>query len=82
MIDDEPERRNGVTSSFQMNLDSVYSIRMAASVFGVIVENAHYQIAFDIVIVTHHLNGVPHWIHVWIPSFSNCRQFEQQPLYF
>ncbi|GFY18325.1 hypothetical protein TNCV_2047311 [Trichonephila clavipes] len=54
VINDEPGCMNGETSFFQ-NLGSVDSIKMATSVFGDIVVNAHWHHAFVIVILPHHL---------------------------
>ena len=55
VLKDEPGRRNSVTSCFQQNFDSVYSIMIIASVLGGIVKNVHCQFAFDIVILAHTL---------------------------
>ncbi|GFU75527.1 hypothetical protein TNCV_2862431 [Trichonephila clavipes] len=46
VINDESGRTNGETALFQMNLSSVYSIKMIAPVFGGIVVKAHWQRAF------------------------------------
>ena len=40
-----------------MNIDSVYSVIMVASVFGFIVKNTHGEHAFDIVVLDHHLES-------------------------
>lgn len=54
VISDKTGCKNGIMS-FQMNPVSVYSIIMAVFVFGGIVENAHCLLAFDIVILAHHM---------------------------
>ncbi|UYV84887.1 hypothetical protein LAZ67_X003873 [Cordylochernes scorpioides] len=53
VINVKPGRRNGVMY-FQTNPGSVWSTMMAAAVFGAILEKAHCQPAFDIVILAHH----------------------------
>lgn len=61
-INHESGRRNGVTSSFQAKAVSIYIILTVLYTFGSIVENAHYQLAFDKAILAHHLKwwyGVP-----------------------
>lgn len=55
VINDESGNRNDIASSFQTNKGSECSIMMAASVFGTNVDNAHYQFAFDILLLTHHV---------------------------
>ena len=62
----EPERRNDATFSFQTNLYSVYSIMMVAYIFGVIVENACYQMHLTLLYCPISLFNVMehHWIHV------------------
>ena len=67
---DEFRRKNYVTSCFQTNLDSVYSIMMILSVLGDIVENTSCQRAFYIVIwpITQ-IDGMGcHRIHITIIS--------------
>ena len=62
VFNDEPGCMNGVTPCFQENLDSPYSIMMAASVFDSNAENACFQLAFGSFILVHHLEwcyGVP-----------------------
>ena len=75
----EPGRRNGVTTWFHTNVDSVYIIMMVSCMFDGIVENARYQCAFNIVIGIHRLEcwyGMP-LNHIWVISFSFWRHFEQ-----
>ncbi|GFT26537.1 hypothetical protein TNCV_3603841 [Trichonephila clavipes] len=55
VINDEPGRKNGETSFFQMNPGSVDSIKMVASMFDGIVVNARWKRAFVIAILAHQL---------------------------
>ncbi|GFY16972.1 protein FAM200B [Trichonephila clavipes] len=55
VINDESGRTNRETSILQINPGSAYSIKMVASVLGGILVNAHWQNAFVIVILAHHL---------------------------
>ncbi|UYV85075.1 Transposase [Cordylochernes scorpioides] len=56
VINDKPCRRNRETSCFQTNPSSVCSAMItSSSVCSAIVEKAHFQRVFDIVILAHHL---------------------------
>ena len=52
MFNDEAGLRNGVTSYFQTNLDSVYGIMMVVFVYTGIVENTRCQLDFDLAILS------------------------------